>query len=313
MRENGVISITCKTGEDADQTLEFDHMIIAFPQRLERLNALMQLSKQEQDVFGAVKYVNYASQLWKLVDNSELADGTKKITDSVRLDREIKQKNARRHNSLYGDLLEKEALDAERAKEATLVATGATEAVAVAVAADAAAKAGAEVTATVTTTTTTVTTTTTLTVAADEKKLERYPTVHANLPRFPTGIVCVVLNNGKIIDNLQDGEVTLFFKRDDTSGVVSYEVHEDSKFTKEQFEQKAKGTLDRLGYATDKALESNTWEYFPHFLPDDFVDRNNQLFALQGQWNTFYVGGLLCFENVEKCVEYSHFLVDKFF
>jgi len=289
--DDGKIKVTAKVGADQkEEVMDFDYLIIAYPQRKERMEALMTLTPHEKEVFGAVKFMNYNSMLWQFLNETTLADGTKPMTDAQReaalLEANLRKAQARRHNSTYGDLLENEQLEKERqAKEAALISEKKTDAT------DETKKPTEETTA-----------------------LERQPTVDKHYPTFPTGIVCVVLDKGKIIENLEDGLPTLFFKREDTTAVVSYAVHDDEKYTKEDFEQSSKRTLDRLGYAVlKKPLENNAWEYFPHFECADFCEKNNQLFALQGQKNTFYIGGLLCFENVEKVVEYSHFLVDTFF
>ncbi|MCG6136918.1 MAG: hypothetical protein MET45_20155 [Nostoc sp. LLA-1] len=64
----------------------------------------------------------------------------------------------------------------------------------------------------------------------------------------------------------------------------------------------------------DKYYTYDQWPYFPHVSSEamqaGFYDR---LEALQGQRQTFYVGGLLNFELVETIVEYSQHLVKKNF
>jgi hypothetical protein len=64
----------------------------------------------------------------------------------------------------------------------------------------------------------------------------------------------------------------------------------------------------------ENCITYNEWDYFPHVTVDDlrhgFYDR---LEALQGQFNTFYCGGVAAFELVETVVQYSRLIVERYF
>ena len=71
------------------------------------------------------------------------------------------------------------------------------------------------------------------------------------------------------------------------------------------FVKKATG-LDLCDYHT-----YNEFPYFPHVTPETMANGfYDQLEALQGQKNTFYVGGLMNFELVETIVNYTKHLIE---
>jgi len=132
--------------------------------------------------------------------------------------------------------------------------------------------------------------------------------------QFPTGAVCAVFDSGKVVKNPNDGIPSFVLALGHTPTCVSYAIHDDDKFSKEDFETTAKKFLieKHKFMLHPEPVCSKNWEYFPHFKSEQFVEKHNQLFPLQGQWNTYYTGGLLCFEDVERCVEYSKFLTEEF-
>jgi predicted NAD/FAD-dependent oxidoreductase len=73
-------------------------------------------------------------------------------------------------------------------------------------------------------------------------------------------------------------------------------------------------TIGKLGGSLLAVEQHIAWRYFPHVGPElmatGYFDR---LEALQGERNTYFVGGLLSFETVEDVVAYSKRLVERFF
>jgi Flavin containing amine oxidoreductase len=72
--------------------------------------------------------------------------------------------------------------------------------------------------------------------------------------------------------------------------------------------------LKKIGATLKEKYTSAQWKYFPHVAPADM--KNNfydKLENLQGINNTYFVGELLNFSNVEGVVEYSCDLVKRFF
>jgi len=134
--------------------------------------------------------------------------------------------------------------------------------------------------------------------------------------KFPHGAQCAIMDDGEFIDDILDGKPSLVYTREDTPISVVYALSNDEKYTTESFEKEMINLLIRkLGYKFEEVPRcSKNWNnYFPHFAAEQFVEKNNELYALQGQWNTYYTGGLCCFENVERSVQYSRFIVEKYF
>jgi hypothetical protein len=74
------------------------------------------------------------------------------------------------------------------------------------------------------------------------------------------------------------------------------------------------GTITDLGQRPGGDVQSIAWDYFPQVsqtaLDAGFYD---DLEGIQGQNNTYYTGGLMSFELIEKTLEYSKALVGRFF
>ncbi|WP_414566077.1 MULTISPECIES: FAD-dependent oxidoreductase [unclassified Anabaena] len=128
--------------------------------------------------------------------------------------------------------------------------------------------------------------------------------------QMPTPVTNVIPVNAEgnpwfISQQFLDNDLIAFYTRLDREG----------KLTKKDVIQGIQKTLENLGVQVDDHYYTyDQWPYFPHVSSEvmqaGFYDR---LEALQGQRQTFYVGGLLNFELVETIVEYSQHLVKKNF
>ncbi len=57
------------------------------------------------------------------------------------------------------------------------------------------------------------------------------------------------------------------------------------------------------------------FKYFPHFLEKDLKEIRpyERLEKMQGNNNTYYIGGLFNFEGTEQTAEYARYLVNRYF
>jgi len=213
-RRDGSVKVQVqRVGEKDVETLEFDLLIIAFPQTVQNLSPIMKLTPAELEVFTGVVFNNY-------------------------------------HTAAFGA--------AEKKEE-------------------------------------------------DQKK--------ANV--LPSGGHCMVTADQKPVSfaTLMNGQPMLALALDDWPLTVFYSLHSDPNFTEQQFDEATVKMFNKgFGYEyAEKPVYSQTWQYFPRFSPNDFVEKHNKLHDLQGKWGTFYTGSLCTFEVVERVVQYSRYLVNKFF
>ena len=72
--------------------------------------------------------------------------------------------------------------------------------------------------------------------------------------------------------------------------------------------------IEKLGGKINKIIEKTPWKYFPHVksetLSSGFFD---DVEALQGDQNTYYLGEALSFSDVEHVVEFSFDIIDRYF
>jgi len=131
------------------------------------------------------------------------------------------------------------------------------------------------------------------------------------------GGYCLVTQDHKPVDmsTLMNGQPMLALALDESPLTVFYSLHTDPKFSGQQFDDATIEMINKkFGYQyAEKPVVSHTWQYFPRFPAEHFVEKHNKLYNLQGHWATYYTGALCSFEVVERVVQYSRFLVDKFF
>jgi len=141
---------------------------------------------------------------------------------------------------------------------------------------------------------------------------------------MPTSVTNVVPldamgNPWFIAQQFQDNDLIAFYSRIPSEDWEQLQKTEKSIDEIEHFKHRIlegiATTVKNLGgEVPDQYFTYDIWPYFPHVtseaLAGGFYDK---LEAMQGQRNTFYVGGLMNFELVETIVEYTQALVrDRF-
>lgn len=70
--------------------------------------------------------------------------------------------------------------------------------------------------------------------------------------------------------------------------------------------------IAELGGQVRRIFARQAWNYFPHVkLQDLDADYYPRLNALQGQNQTYYLGGLFAFESTEHCAQFAEFIVNR--
>ena len=100
--------------------------------------------------------------------------------------------------------------------------------------------------------------------------------------------------------------VAFQFSDQESSGVCAYNQDE-------AIAAKLKAAWAEEGIKNPQIIEQFSWPYFMHF-PKEAIRAGylNELFAYQGNQNTWYAGASACFESVNHVVNYNHALVDTY-
>lgn len=115
-----------------------------------------------------------------------------------------------------------------------------------------------------------------------------------------------------VAQQFAENDLIAFYSRIDRSDT------RDANTIKQDILARIEATVIKLGGQLPEGYQAyfsyDDWPYFPHVTSDVMASGfYDQLEAMQGQRNTFYVGGLLNFELVETIVEYTKALVSKNF
>ncbi len=94
----------------------------------------------------------------------------------------------------------------------------------------------------------------------------------------------------------------------------TYQMH-DGSVSKEELTRKLFEMADILKGKIDDVIIVKDFKYFPHFVENDLrkIQPYERLEKMQGNNNTYYIGGLFNFEGTEQTAEYAEYLVNKFF
>lgn len=138
---------------------------------------------------------------------------------------------------------------------------------------------------------------------------KRYCTIAAEVEGLEVGFA-------EAPPDVRNGHVVQFFKPYSGADVAVFYVNASEKVDWTDIDQNFPKDIAKLGAHVKlvKIHEKRTWDYFPHFSPDELRGgAYDRIEAMMGQRNTFYAGGLLNFEMVKTVVSYSKSLVERYF
>jgi hypothetical protein len=133
------------------------------------------------------------------------------------------------------------------------------------------------------------------------------------IPGLEVGTYAMVVKDGAVVDP-PDGTPCMIIKCWEETDLVTVYTCATDRLSIPEVERRvtqaaAAMKLDLLGIR-----ETILWPYFPHVdsetLAGGYYER---LTAQLGKNATWYAGGLMNFEDVEKCFEWSHYLVEEHF
>ncbi len=126
-----------------------------------------------------------------------------------------------------------------------------------------------------------------------------------------------IVNIGVIEKNLfkeNKGSLLGWYTRWVDSNILTFYVIGNPEDREENIEKNLMADIEKLGGKIVKKYHVKKWKYFPHVSPE--VMKNGfykKLEAYQGQNNTYITGEIMNFSSIESVVEYSNFLVEKYF
>ncbi len=98
---------------------------------------------------------------------------------------------------------------------------------------------------------------------------------------------------------------------------VTYTLRKHKNSKELDYEETKKVVLDDLkvmGNPAEEVIEENAWYYFPHVFTEDYAAGwYDDVEAMQDKYDTFYAGEIMSFGDMDKTVEYSRELVERFF
>lgn len=135
---------------------------------------------------------------------------------------------------------------------------------------------------------------------------------------------CIIENNphasGYIPGNMfpsRSGHVMFYYNRwDDADNLITFYSFGDGneKVTDEDCRKYLEEDLRNFGINLKEVVMHKSWRYFPHVNSEQMKHGwYDKVEALQGQRNTYYAGEIMSFSDIEECVSYSKFLIDRFF
>jgi hypothetical protein len=108
-----------------------------------------------------------------------------------------------------------------------------------------------------------------------------------------------------VTQQFEDNPLVTFYTR----------VENEVETTREEVIKNVEELIADLEGTPEYPLNSyDCWPYFPHYDLEQFsAGYYDQIASIQGENNTFYNGGLLCFELIEPIIEFSESLVERHF
>ncbi|TAD98989.1 MAG: FAD-dependent oxidoreductase [Bacteroidetes bacterium] len=147
----------------------------------------------------------------------------------------------------------------------------------------------------------------------DKVKYNYYFTTAVDASNFPAEELFVLKQNGKIcLPN--DGEPVSFIRHFENTNTLVVYSYSKAPTTIAEIQRKLIKSLKQMKGTNINIIKTWSWEYFPHVEGADLkAGFYEQMEKLQGANDTFYLGGLMNFEDVENTVEYSKYLVGQWF
>lgn len=160
----------------------------------------------------------------------------------------------------------------------------------------------------------------------DQVTINHYHTGLVKASKFDLAVYSEILScNGENIEFKvpASGTPINFTKFWEDPDWLVFDVSSDGLEDKSTIQKNIIANIEALGGKAEKFSDILSWNYFPHFTSEAFQARLNEqgdasmlyqeLYSLQGYKNTYYTGGLMNFEIVERVFEYSKYLVGTYF
>lgn len=140
-----------------------------------------------------------------------------------------------------------------------------------------------------------------------------YYTSLCAIPGLKVGTYAMVVKDGQVVPPPGGTPCMIIKSWAETDLVVVY-TYSEALLSTAEVESRVRAGMARMKLDLRGIHETRLWPYFPHVdaagLQAGFYDT---LTGLMGQNATWYAGGLMNFEDVEKCFEWSAHLVDHHF
>ncbi|MDD3224798.1 MAG: hypothetical protein PHX70_08915 [Clostridium sp.] len=135
---------------------------------------------------------------------------------------------------------------------------------------------------------------------------------------------CVVENNphasayapGNMVQS-RYGHVMFYYNRfDDDDNIITFYCFGDKgeRVTTADCKKYLEEDLKAWGINLKEVFTQKDWRYFPHVNCDEMKHGwYKKIEKLQGNKNTCFAGEVMSFSDIEECVAYSKFLINRFF
>ncbi len=144
-------------------------------------------------------------------------------------------------------------------------------------------------------------------------EVRNYYTTLCDIPGLEVGTYALVVKDGVVVDP-PDGAPCMIMKFWPGTDLVNVYTSATVPLAIPEVESRVRASLAAMKLDLRGIRETFDWSYFPHVdesvLAGGFYER---LTALMGRNATWYAGGLMNFEDVEKCFEWSHHLIEAHF
>jgi len=140
-----------------------------------------------------------------------------------------------------------------------------------------------------------------------------YYTVSCEVKDFSQNFFLQIINDRKL-QLPPSGFPLMVSKVWGESDIALFYSYDDQETSEREIITKLKANVKAINRKIVQILHVKKWDYFPHFNNEDL--RNGiyeKLESLQGENNTYYIGGLLNFETVEHVITYSRYISNKYF
>ncbi|WP_234122491.1 FAD-dependent oxidoreductase [Clostridium hydrogenum] len=113
------------------------------------------------------------------------------------------------------------------------------------------------------------------------------------------------------------GHVVFFYDRtDEGNNVITFDIlgNQGEKVTSETCRKYLEEDIELHNMHLKDIVMHKCWRYFPHINTEEMKHGwYDKVEALQGNKNTYYAGEIMSFSDMEECVSYSNYLVERFF